>query len=154
MAGVALGAAPDRPIRIGRPDVVAPETSRLDRSGSFQHRQSVRGAIDSAGMVPLAERDLVSRQPRCPAHGRPGRQRVPAAGELLVLGPVARLTVQRCDLARQHKVVVLQLILTIERLVTVVAGDVGLAVLAAFELVDDGRGFFPVALRAPSGGPA
>jgi len=153
MAGVAFCATPDRTVRIGPPDVVAPETSRLDRSGSFEQGECIWGAIDGAGMVPLAERDLVSGQPCRPAHGRPGRQRMPTPRELLVLGTVARLTVQRCDLACQHEGVVLEIVLTVERLVTVVAGDVGLAVLAAFELVDDCRGFFPVALRAPAGGP-
>ena len=77
---------------------------------------------------------------------------MPTACELVVLGPVTRLTIERGDLARQLEVVVSELILTVESLVTVVTGDVGLAVLAAFELVDDGRRLFPVALRASPGG--
>ena len=139
---------PIEPSALGVPMSWHPRHPVWIAAGSFQHRERVRGAIHGAGMVPLAEGDLLSGQLRRPAHGCPGRQPVPTAGELLVFGPVARLTVQRRDRARQHEVVVLDLVLTLEPLVAVVARDVGLAVLTAFELVDDRRGLFPVALRA------
>ena len=77
---------------------------------------------------------------------------MPTASELVILGLVACLAVQGGHLTCQHDVVVLKLRLTVQRLVTVIAGDVGLAMLTPLELVDHGRGFFPVTLRAPTRG--
>ena len=151
MARVTLSAAPNRTIHIWHPDV-APDTSSLDRGCPFELSKLVRRSVHRAGMVTLPKGDLVDGELRRPAHSGPGRQPVPTADELLVLGPVTRLIVQGRDIACQLEVVMRERILTVEPLVTVVAGDVGLVVLAAFELVDDRTSLFPVALRAPPGG--
>ena len=96
----------------------------------------------------LAQGELVGGYLGGAAHRSPGRQRVPAACELFVFRAVTRLAVQRGDIASEHKVVVFVRFLPVECLMTVVARDVGLAVRAALELVDDRGGLLTVALRA------
>jgi hypothetical protein len=137
---VAFRAAPDRPVGVRPADLVAAQTPRLGRGRAFQAGEGIGRPIDRAGMVPLSERDQLRRHAVRAADGGPGRQGMPAARELVVLRAVAALTVARGDVPRQAEVEVVVRLLPVLRLVAVVAGDVGAAVLAALELVDDGRG--------------
>ena len=150
---VAFRAASDGAVAVGLADPVAAEATGLGRRRAFQTGQRVGGTVDRAGMVPLPEGELLGRHPARAADGGPRRQGVPAARELLVLRAVAAPAVQGRDVPREAEVVVVVRLLPVVRLVAVVAGDVGAAVLTALELVDDRRGLLPVALRAPPGRP-
>ena len=74
---------------------------------------------------------------------------MPAAGELLVFRPVAAPAVQGGDVASQLEVVVVVRFPPLERLMAFETGDVGAAMLAPLELVDDRGSLAPVALRTP-----
>ena len=148
MARVALGAAPDRAVLIRPADLVAADAPGGGGRCAFQQGECIRRTIHRAGVMSLAERDLVGRHVGRASDRGPRRQRVPAAGELIVLGAVAALAVQRRHVLRQTEVVMVVCLLPVVRLMTVEAGDVGAAVLAAFELMDDGRGLFAMALGA------
>ena len=76
---------------------------------------------------------------------------MPAAGELLVLGAVTALTVQRRDVPGQPEVEVVVGLLPLAGLVAIETGDVSAAVLAALELVDDGGRLLAMTLGAAPG---
>ena len=86
-----------------------------------------------------------------PGHRRPGRRRVAAPQELLVLGRVALLAVGRRELLRDREPAVVERLLALGRLVAVQAVDPGRVVLAHLVLVDHRRGLAAVALGALAG---
>jgi hypothetical protein len=71
VARVALRAAPDGSIRIGRPDVMTSEAPGLNRRRAFQRGESIGWPVDGAWVEPSSERDLIIRQLGRATHRRP-----------------------------------------------------------------------------------
>ena len=103
MPRMAGGAGADRAVGIRPADVVTLHAALRDRRRALALGQCVGDAIHRAGVKLLRRGDLLRREVAGPAHRRPGRGRVAAAQELVVLRLMALGAIGRRQMLGDHE---------------------------------------------------
>lgn len=154
MSGVAGSAVSNASVIMWFPNRMTTCAATSDRGRPLQPRQCIRWTLDVARMQFLRELYLLGGKPTLTEYRGPRGSRVPASHKFLINLLMADAAVCRCDMCRNLKSIMINLVflLAFLRLVAIEAGYALRCVLAHLKFMHDGVLLARMALRTFTGG--
>ena len=142
VSSVAIGARADRAVRIRLANIVAAQTTHIDRALPLFQGEFIRGTIDSSFVVVLGKGYLFRGEILCASNRSSRRRGVTALEKLVIFGGVALATVLCREMLGDGESVMHFGFLPFLHLMAIQAVDALFRVTATLELVYD-RSRFP-----------